>query len=60
MTILYYIVKVYFVENYVVDIKLRRKFNTRLFGICLKNMFMGKYGPAGAYLAMVMDVLEEN
>ncbi|MBW2333363.1 MAG: hypothetical protein JRF08_08065 [Deltaproteobacteria bacterium] len=33
-----------FVENYVLDIKLKKKFNSRLFGICLKNIFMGKYG----------------
>lgn len=44
LTILYHIAKAHFVENYVDDMKLRRRFNSRLFGICLKNMFMGKYG----------------
>lgn len=44
LTILYHIAKAHFVENHVDDIRLRRKFNTRLFGICLKNMFKGKYG----------------
>ena len=55
MTILYHIGKAYFVENYVVDIKLRRKFNARLLRICLKNMFTGKYGNARGHLAMVME-----
>lgn len=32
----------YFVENYVDDIKLRKKFNSYLFFICLKNMFKKK------------------
>jgi glycosyltransferase involved in cell wall biosynthesis len=44
LTILYNIAKAYFVENYISDIKLRRKFNARVFVICLKNMFTGKYG----------------
>lgn len=44
LTILYHIAKAYFVENYVDDIQLRKKFNSRLLGICLKNMFAGKYG----------------
>ena len=43
LTILYNIAKAYFVEHYVDDIRLRRKFNARLFGICMINMFMGKY-----------------
>lgn len=43
LTILYHIAKAYFVENYVDDIILRRKFNARLLGICLKNMLIGKY-----------------
>ena len=44
LTVLYHIAKAYFVENYVADIKLRKKFNARLLGICLKNMFTRKYG----------------
>ena len=44
LTILYHIAKAHFVENHVEDMRLRRKFNARLFGICLKNMFTGKYG----------------
>jgi len=43
-TILYYIAKAHFVENYVDDIRLKRRFNSRLFGVCLKNIFRGKYG----------------
>jgi len=44
LIIFYYIAKAYFVENHVDDIKLRKKFNSRLLGICLKNMFRKKHG----------------
>jgi len=44
LNILYHIAKAHFVENYVDDIKLKKKFNSRLLGICMKNIFMGKYG----------------
>lgn len=44
LTILYHIAKAHFVECYVDNIKLRRKFNAMLLGICLKNMFTEKYG----------------
>jgi glycosyltransferase involved in cell wall biosynthesis len=44
LIVLYHFAKAYFVENYIDDLKLRRKFNARLFGICLKNLFSGKYG----------------
>jgi len=42
--VLYYIAKAHFVENYITDIKLKKKFNARLLGICILNMFLGKYG----------------
>ena len=44
LTILYHIAKAYFVENYVDDIKIRRKFNSELLVVCLRNMFKRKYG----------------
>lgn len=39
---LYYVAKAYFVENYVDDIKLIKKFNSNLLGRCLKNI-LNKY-----------------
>ena len=56
--VLHCIAKAYVVENYGVGITLRRKFNARLFGICLKPIFMGKYGDARAQPAMVVDRLK--
>jgi len=43
LTILYHIAKAYFVENYVDDIKIRRKFNSELLFVCLRNTFKKKY-----------------
>ena len=39
----YYIAKAYFVDNYVDDPEIIKKFNSKLLGVCIRNLFKKRY-----------------